>query len=88
MMSDAVPMIMYRVLSTGCDMIVGSRPVHMPPGSGRLALRGVLPVLVKTSHRAAVEHERRHGHEHDARSQATKVCPHSVHDSLLTGRTI
>lgn len=37
--SYAVPMIiMHRVLSTGCDMIVGGPPVHMSPGSGRRAV--------------------------------------------------
>jgi hypothetical protein len=67
MLSDAVLMIMHRVLSTGCDMVVGGRPVHMPPGSSRPAFRSVLAVPVQARRRTAVEHERRHGHEHDAR---------------------
>jgi hypothetical protein len=48
-------------------------------GGGRLLTVGrALPKPVHARQRAAVEHERCHGHEHQARDEAPEVGPQSV----------
>ena len=48
-----------------------------------LATHRAGPVRMKTGHGRAVQHERRHRDEHDARNETTEVGPHSSQESVL-----
>jgi hypothetical protein len=76
MMGDPIAMIVRGVV----NMRRGLGAMLMPVAGGcrLLAVRRALPMPVQARQRAAVEHERRRGHEHHARDKAPEVGPQGV----------
>ena len=60
------------------DVSPGPMQVRLCNGRRRLAVGRALPMPVHARQRAAVEHERRHRHEHHTRDQTPKVGPQGV----------
>jgi hypothetical protein len=76
MMADPMAMIVRGLVKVrrSLETIL----MRMDGGCHLLAVGWALAMPVHARKRAAVEHERRHGHEHQARDEAPKVGPQGV----------
>jgi hypothetical protein len=75
-MGDPIAMIVGGLVNVRRSL--GAMLMPMAGGCRLLAVGRALPMPVHARQRAAVEHERRHGHEHQARDKAPEVGPQGV----------
>jgi hypothetical protein len=75
-MGDPIAMIVRGLVDVRCSL--GPMLMPMTGGCRLLAFGQALPMPVHARQHAAVEHERRHGHEHQAGDKAPEVDPQGV----------